>query len=212
MMKLESSLTKPLYLIFYANCVHLEGFPPFSYGSKDSVGLITDLMDGYFPRVLEKSHPDGVLMELVDRLDELKSGQGEDRINRGGIKIGGREYASGREAVDKIKTKNLGTPLNQLVKGYEDLGLKSLGREMKKEEFLKKLPEKIIKNGMIIDVRNEVSKQLGLGTKGGYPIGYSDENWLSKEEGINSQPAGESLLDLYPINKHTFVEKLRNCA
>lgn len=111
-MKLESALRKPLYLIFYANCVHLEGFSPFAYGSKDSVALITDLMDGYFPRVLEKSYPDGVLMELVDRLDELKSGQGTDKINRGGIKIGGAESQGVRQSQEKSLPTKVQVPLN----------------------------------------------------------------------------------------------------
>ena len=79
-------------------------------------------MDGYFPRVLEKSHPEGVLMELVDRLDELKSGQGLNKINRGGIKIGGLETPGTLKSQERGISKVAGLPLNQLVKGYEDIG------------------------------------------------------------------------------------------
>lgn len=62
---------KPKLIIFYKNGIQLEGFPLFVYGSHDAVSLLADILDGYFPRQLEKSSPDGVLLKLVDRLDEM---------------------------------------------------------------------------------------------------------------------------------------------
>lgn len=62
---------KPKTIIFYKNGIHLEGFPIFYYGSHDAVSLLADILDGYFPRQLEKSYPDGVLLKMVDLIDEV---------------------------------------------------------------------------------------------------------------------------------------------
>lgn len=61
--------------MFYKNGIHLEGFPIFFYGSHEAVGLLADLLDGYFPRQLEKSYPDGVLLQMVDKLDTVFDGK-----------------------------------------------------------------------------------------------------------------------------------------
>ena len=121
--------TKPLSMIFYKNGVHLEGFPMFYFGSHDALSLIADLLDGYFPRQLEKSHPDGVLLQVIDKLDEMKD---EKKQAGGGIPIAG-------------------------------IGKNEVPTEMKpisKEEFLKKLPEKVIREGKIIEIRKGVESSL----------------------------------------------------
>jgi len=122
---------KPKVLIFYKNGVHLEGFPIFYFGSHDAVSLIADLLDGYFPRQLEKSFPDGVLLEVVDKLDEL---------------------------YDEKKPSNFMTIWD------------SPGRNMKplsKEDFLKQLPEKVIREGKIFEVRKDVQAHLNKITSKG---------------------------------------------
>lgn len=204
MMRLESSLSKPLHIIFYANSVHLETFPPFTYGGKDAIALLTDLMDGYFPRQLEKSHPDGILLELIDRLDEIKAGAGVNRISSHGkdnlldtakgVKIGGNEQNADENDRDKpqppvrnvkIKPNLSGKPLNQLVQNFSSLQDKR-GREMSKDEFLGKLPSKVIKDGKIIEVRDQISKKLGMDSKG-YDLKYYDKFILNQPKEDQSE-------------------------
>ena len=130
---------KPKFLIFYKNGVHLEGFPLFAYGSKDAIGLISDILEGYFPRQLEKSYPEGVLLKLVDRLDHTQN-----------------------EAAAKGKRgKGAGFSLADL-QGAED----SVGLPMTKNEFLNKLPKRVIsKDGKVVEVRSEVENTLNQAPK-----------------------------------------------
>ena len=202
-MKLENSLKKPLHLIFYGNCVHLESFPPFTYGSKDAIGLLTDLMDGFFPRQLEKSHPDGILLELIDRLDEMKAGAGEDKIKRGGVKVGGASTPT-----QHIIAKQ---GLNQLINGYETLE-DQRGRELTKDQFLDKLPNKVIKNGMIVEIKSEISKKLGMDSKGS-SISYYDKFVLNQySENTTTSTDGKiiNLVHLYQKNRQEFELQIKS--
>lgn len=73
---------------------------------------------------------------------------------------------------------------------------------MTKEEFLKKLPEKTIKNGMIVDVRNEISKHFKLGSQGGKAVGHSEKfSSFFGHEGTYESRDGEFLIQLFKSNK-----------
>ena len=69
--RLEKTQSKTI--VFYKNGVQLEGFPVFYYGSHDALALLADILDGYFPRQLEKSFPDGTLLSMTDRIDTMYS-------------------------------------------------------------------------------------------------------------------------------------------
>ena len=114
-------------MVFYKNGVQLEGFPIFYYGSHDAVSLIADILDGYFPRQLEKSHPDGVLLEVIDKLDDV---YGDKQTNQ------------------KPEVANLWNG-----KGREI-------QPLSKDEFLNKLPEKVIREGKIVEIRKGVESHL----------------------------------------------------
>ena len=120
-------------VVFYKNGVHLEGFPIFYNGSHDALALISDLLDGYFPRQLEKSDPDGVPLELVDRLDEAYDG--------------------------KAVQPTAGNKIMSLANIDEQAM-----RPVKKEDFLKLIPESMTKDGKIIQVRKAVEERLAGGT------------------------------------------------
>ena len=109
----------------------MEGFPIFYNGSHDALALISDILDGYFPRQLEKTYPDGVLLEIVDKLDEVYDGK-----------------ASPQSANGFGNMMTLGELAQQPFK------------PMKKEEFLKLIPESMIKDGKIINVRKAVEDRL----------------------------------------------------
>lgn len=112
-------------MVFYKNGIHLEGFPMFYYGSHDALALIADILDGYFPRQLEKSYPDGVLLHMVDKLDEVH---------------------------DEKKPTKIGS--------INDTPLGDGMKQVSKEDFLNKLPEKVIRDGKIIEIRKAVEERL----------------------------------------------------
>jgi hypothetical protein len=41
---------EPLLIAFFKNGLMLEGSSLFTYGSKDAVNLLADILDGYFPK------------------------------------------------------------------------------------------------------------------------------------------------------------------
>lgn len=88
---------KPLNIILFKNGILMDTFPFFKYGTKDAVILLTDILEGYFPKQLEKSFPDGILLKLVDKLDELY-----ERKNNNIVKPGDRQPMSKDEFLSKL--------------------------------------------------------------------------------------------------------------
>ena len=60
----------PLPIGFFADGIAIKGFNFFSYKSKESLQILGDLIDGYFPHVLKQKYPNGVFMQVRDRLAE----------------------------------------------------------------------------------------------------------------------------------------------
>lgn len=55
---------------FFANGIAIKGYKFFSYKTKESLQVLGDLVDGYFPSVLKGKYPGGVFMKVVDKLSE----------------------------------------------------------------------------------------------------------------------------------------------
>lgn len=53
---------------FYANGIVIKGYNFFPYKSKDSLKILADLLDGYFPFIFKAKYPNGVLLEVVDHI------------------------------------------------------------------------------------------------------------------------------------------------
>ena len=91
------------------------------------------------------------------------------------------------------------------------MGNHRLGREMTKEEFLKKLPEKTVKNGVVVDVRSEISKHFKLGSQGGKAVGSSEKlSSIVANGGSYDNRDDEFLIGLYKQSKPRFLEALKN--
>jgi hypothetical protein len=42
----------------------------YEYSSKDGLKILGDLTDGYYPHILKKAFPDGVYMNLENKIGE----------------------------------------------------------------------------------------------------------------------------------------------
>lgn len=55
---------------FFANGIAIKGYKFLSYQSKESLQVLGDLIDGYFPYILKGKYPNGVFLKVVDRVGE----------------------------------------------------------------------------------------------------------------------------------------------
>lgn len=61
---------EPLPIGFFSNGIAIKGYNFFSYQSKESLQILGDLIDGYFPYILKQKYPNGVFMKACDKLTE----------------------------------------------------------------------------------------------------------------------------------------------
>lgn len=59
---------EPLPVGFFSNGIAIKGYNFFSYQSKESLQILGDLIDGYFPFILKGRYPNGVFMKVCDKL------------------------------------------------------------------------------------------------------------------------------------------------
>jgi len=87
---------KPKHIVFFSDGVFLEGFPFFKYETRKAVEIIGDIYDGFFPKQLEKSFPDGVLLRIIDKLDERHSDKNHQQ-----------------DKIGSLDNRNIGKPLSK---------------------------------------------------------------------------------------------------
>lgn len=55
-------------MAFFGNGIAIKGFKFFTYKSKQSLQILSDLVDGYFPYVLKHKYPNGVFLSVIDKI------------------------------------------------------------------------------------------------------------------------------------------------
>ena len=63
---------------FFANGIAIKGLKFFPYQSKESLQILSDLLDGYFPYVLKHKYPNGVFLKVMDKIAERYSEEGSE--------------------------------------------------------------------------------------------------------------------------------------
>ena len=63
---------------FFANGLAIKGYKFFPYKSKQSLQILSDLVDGYFPYVLKGKYPNGVFLKIVDKIGEQYVNESSD--------------------------------------------------------------------------------------------------------------------------------------
>lgn len=138
----------PVPLCLYSNGILMFDGPFRPYSDPVTQQCMQDIMDGFFPGELQSRYPDGVPLEVQDKRDVVF----EDRRTAllfpgtGQSLIGGEENAKTK----KVETRPPGQR-NQSV-----------------DQFLSRLPQSVIKEGKIIDVRSGLANVIKGGT------GHSD--------------------------------------
>jgi len=134
--RLVADDTQPLPLTFFRDGVKLGDHAFMAYELAPAQQLIRDILDGYFPFALKDDHPDGVAMKVLDRTSHsftawLKSHSQSDPDL---IDSGSRLAPVGVHAVRRLPASS---------------------------DFLSRLPEKVVRDGRICEIREPVAQLLG---------------------------------------------------
>ncbi len=156
--KFETKKSVPL--ILYANGISLYDGPFRSFNEALTKKFCIDIIDGYFPSELETAYPDGVPFSVVDKREVF--------------------FKDNRNPVLKSDGYRLGNPKNNT----EIIETQLKKDPMTIEQFLNKLPTSIIKNGKLINIREDLADKLN------HPIRKCDEEVkTSSNSYIISTPA-----------------------
>ena len=128
----------PVNLEFYSDGFILFEGPFRLYSDLHSREFLQDILDGYFPSELKERFPDGVPFAVKDNRDVCYLEREKPRELFPG---------SGHKLLQELETR-----------------VRSSGRESHKKlnanQFAKKLPLSVVKNGKVIDIRNDIESHL----------------------------------------------------
>lgn len=128
----------PLYL--YSNGILMFDGPFRPYSDPMTQQCMQDIMDGFFPSELQIRYPDGVPLEVQDKRDVMFEDKRTALLFPGtGQSLIGDEDSSKSL---KVETKPPGQ------------------RQQSVDQFLSRLPQSVIKEGKIIDVRSGVANVI----------------------------------------------------
>ncbi|GLC38226.1 hypothetical protein PLESTB_001085400 [Pleodorina starrii] len=152
------AMQDPVCLVMYRDGLQIHTLAPKPFSDPASAAVLRDIMDGYFPYVLKRDFPDGVPLRVVDRTSESYVGAITPSRRSGAAAAGG----GGRGG--NIRT-------------FNDIDLQGAGgggEPMSRDKFLSRLPQAVIKNGKVIEIRSDISKMLGGGGGGAVDAAKAD--------------------------------------
>lgn len=143
--KLTQKSSIPLWL--YKNGIVMFSGPFRSYQEPTTQECMQDLMDGFFPSELQERFPNGVPLQVHDKRDE------EFIVRRPWTEFPGRGQTidgARRQSVDRSEQTISTAPKQSQIPG----------KKLSMEQFLRKLPETVVKAGKVISIRDSVKAHL----------------------------------------------------
>ncbi|XP_048010117.1 UBX domain-containing protein 11 isoform X1 [Megalobrama amblycephala] len=159
--KLTQKSSIPLWL--YKNGIVMFSGPFRSYQDPTTQVCMQDLMDGFFPSELQEKFPNGVPFQVHDKRDE------EFVVRRPWTEFPGRGQTidgARRQSVDRSEQTISTAPKQSQIPG----------RKLSMEQFLRKLPESVVKAGKVISIRDSVKAHLQ-----GFPDGANSHTATTVE-------------------------------
>ncbi|KXZ46755.1 hypothetical protein GPECTOR_41g720 [Gonium pectorale] len=137
------STKDPVNLVIFRDGLQIHTLPAKPFADSASSAVLRDIMDGYFPYVLKNDFPDGVPLRVVDRSGESIDSAAGGRPGGGGRAAGGGSRGGNIHSWDEIDSHA------------------GAAEPMSREKFLSRLPQAVIKNGKVIEVRGDIARMLG---------------------------------------------------
>jgi len=143
-------LREPVPLTLYANGIFMFNGPFRPYSDPETQTYINDILDGYFPSELQSRFPNGVPFSVTDLRDTHFRDGRQDRFFTG--------------AGQKLLDTGFGDTSNKVTQTIDE-GIKETceppGHQKQTiDQFLNKLPSKVIKNGKIVDIKSDLKDKL----------------------------------------------------
>lgn len=149
------STPDPVNLVVYRDGLQIHTMPAKPYNDPAVTAVLRDILDGYFPYVLKRDFPDGVPLRVVDRTADTLDSSPMRRQGAGAAGGAGGAGAAGAG----VRASNIRT--------FDDIDTQGgAGEPVGREQFLSRLPQAVIKNGKVIDIRADIGKMLGGGAVG----------------------------------------------
>eukprot|EP00191_Tetraselmis_sp_GSL018_P003165 CAMPEP_0177603448 /NCGR_PEP_ID=MMETSP0419_2-20121207/15519_1 /TAXON_ID=582737 /ORGANISM="Tetraselmis sp., Strain GSL018" /LENGTH=553 /DNA_ID=CAMNT_0019097223 /DNA_START=871 /DNA_END=2532 /DNA_ORIENTATION=+ len=153
----EARLRAPeaIPIAVFANGIQLHSHKFRRFEEKGCQSIIGDIMDGYFPSVLKHEFPDGVPLQLVDRSGELCP-EGFRPFQGPGKVLAERAGPSAAHAGGAATLGGSGAAAARHIRSMEDLKRGAPAPPQSADRFLGKLPQSVVRNGRLIDIRSDI--------------------------------------------------------
>ncbi|RDD38344.1 UBX domain-containing protein 11 [Trichoplax sp. H2] len=129
----------------YSNGFALYEGPFRYYDEPYAQQFIRDICDGYFPSELQSRHPDGVPFQIYDHRETEYRNQRLDNFPGLGNILGGKSNPPGNMVSRRNKVK---------------VTSKLAGKPVTVDKFLSKLPESVIRDGKIVNIRSDIKENI----------------------------------------------------
>ncbi|XP_070620805.1 UBX domain-containing protein 11 isoform X2 [Erythrolamprus reginae] len=124
-------------ITFYQNGIVMFKGPFRSYEVPSTQRCLRDIMDGFFPSELQSRYPSGVPFQVIDKTDVFFQERKLPGYFPGFGQVVGRSKPSGIKETNEIS-----------------------GPKLTMEQFLDKLPKSLVREGQVIDIREDLKKTL----------------------------------------------------
>ncbi|XP_013409102.1 UBX domain-containing protein 11 [Lingula anatina] len=152
----------PVQLTLYANGILMFSGPFRPFTDPLTQQCVQDLMDGYFPGELQIRYPDGVPFILTDKRNvHFKDKRNTDVFKGTGQLLGGDTKPS-RLVPSNIQDINKATNTTKAQHQENRIEESEVpGPKLTVDQFLHRLPQNVIKNGKVIDIRGSIANTVG---------------------------------------------------
>ncbi|XP_077977161.1 UBX domain-containing protein 11-like [Glandiceps talaboti] len=148
----------PIPLTLYANGIVMFSGPFRSYDEPETQLCMKDLTDGYFPFELQPRYPEGIPFLVTDKREVyFEDTRHQEHFPGMGQVLGGDHKPSVLLPSNLDKTSSTWSRKSEKPK-YVTSELP--GPKLTVEQFLNKLPQSVIKEGKVIDVRSSIGDTI----------------------------------------------------
>ncbi|CAF4130733.1 unnamed protein product [Rotaria sp. Silwood2] len=143
--------TESINITLYANGIFLFNGPFRSFSEPSTQQFIRDILDGYFPSELQKRFPDGVPFKVSDKRDIYFTDERKQKAFQGeGYVLHDSRVVHNNQNTDHLP------PIPQGARTESN----DQRPKVPMNQFLNRLPKAVIKNGQVIDIRQDIEQHL----------------------------------------------------
>ncbi|XP_033102174.1 UBX domain-containing protein 11-like [Anneissia japonica] len=147
---------------------------PFRFYEDPSTKMcIQDLTDGFFPTELKTQYPDGTPFLVTDKREVYyQDPRHREYFPGAGQTLGGTKVPS--KLIPTNLDKGTSMDASTIHSNIVTITSETPAPKLSLDQFLEKLPQSIVKNGNVIDIRSSISSQLASNSESGPQVTILD--------------------------------------